>query len=425
MKASFDDLKGEGIPRDHAEAFLGAADYGNSVILTRTPGISCGGLLAEAYDGKCFHIKGKSCNWGPMAGFVCLDPLLNKNGIWGALGNLSSHYKSFTNKYEGNTAGVQHIKISASRLAWLTNKGYIVTANKGAHKVGVMRAGLTNAPEFLGRNDIHIPYLFKREAGVWAIYYDRARAYKLLNVTRSELEMHFKNMLMHARKIAKAEDKNKVQWKAEHGAKLQLVQFTKPRGHRGFEFEKVYYGPLLGLSNPHAPYAGARAYLNAVTGDYDLFALWPHSDTAPDMDSRMAGMRPDITNQRIIDKEHGDLGNITNRVYEVGQMVNSQMAASLASKEKPNRVFHSDEAGRPFIDDVDLPAAAFMPKIDRIIHPSGRMQMIRPSGRMYLISTREELSKFILRCHAIGFRIYINKGWQAHLNVDARIISWC
>ncbi|MCJ7825736.1 MAG: CyaA/EF/ExoY family adenylyl cyclase toxin [Anaerolineales bacterium] len=342
MKASFEDLKGEGIPRDHAEAFLGAADYGNSVILTRTPGISCGGLLAEGYDGKCFHIKGKSCNWGPMAGFVCLDPLLNKNGIWGALGNLSSHYKSFTNKYEGNTAGVQHIKISASRLAWLTNNGYIVTANKGAHKVGVMRAGLTNAPEFLGRNDIQIPYLFKREAGVWAIYYDRA-----------------------------------------------------------------------------------RAYLNAVTGDYDLFALWPHRDTAPGMDSRMAGMRPDITNQRIIDKEHGDLGNITNRVYEVGQIINSQMAASLASKEKPNRVFHSDEAGRPFIDDVDLPAAAFMPKIDRIIHPEGRMQMIRPSGRMYLISTREELSEFILRCHGIGFRIYINKGWQAHLKVDARIISWC
>ncbi len=66
-----------------------------------------------------------------------------------------------------------------------------------------------------------------------------------------------------------------------------------------------------------------------------------------------------------------------------------------------------------------------MPKIDRIIHPEGRMQMIRPSGRMYLISTREELSEFILRCHGIGFRIYINKGWQAHLKVDARIISWC
>jgi hypothetical protein len=222
-------------------------------------------------------------------------------------------------------------------------------------------------------------------------------------------------MLAHARRIAQPKDRGKVQWKAEHGARVQLVQFTKPRVHRGFEFEKVYYDPLLGLSNPHAPYAGANAYLNAVTGDYDLFGLWPHKDTAPVMDTRMAGMRPDITNQQIVEGEHPLLGNITNRVYEVGQLVNSQMAARLASKKKPNRVFHSDEAGRPFIDDVDLPAAAFIPKMD----------FIRPSERMHLIRTKDELGKFIKHCHRIGFRIYINKVWQDHLNVEARMISWC
>lgn len=415
MKASFNDLKGVGIPQKHAQAFLAAADYGNGVILTRTPGISCGGLLAEAYDGKCFHIKGKSCNWGPMAGFVCLDPLLNKNGIWGALGNLSNHYKSFSNRYEGNTAGVQHIKISEARLAWLTAEGYITPVTRRGHKVGDMHAGLTHAPEFLGRHDIRIPYLLKKEAGVWAIYYDRARLYKLVcssrNVIRGDLEKHFKNMLSHARRIAAGNDKDKVHWKFEHGAKLQLIQFTKPRGHRGFEFEKIYYDPLLGLSNPHAPYAGARVHLNAVTGDYDLFALWPHKDTAAAKDYRMAGMNPDITDQQIINGEHPNLGNITERICEVAQLVNSQMAARLEAKEKPNRVFHSDEAGRPFIDDVDLPAAAFIPAI-------------RPE-RMHLIRTKDELGKFIKRCYDIGYRIYINKGWQAHLRVEARMINWC
>jgi hypothetical protein len=422
--ASFNDLEGEGISRDHAEAFLAASDNGNSVILTRTPGISCSGLLEERYDGKSFHIKGKSCDWGPMAGFVCLDPLLNKNGIWGALGNLSSHYKSFTTAYEGKYAGIQQIKISERRLEWLTRQGYIHTVNKrGGIRIGVMAAGQINAPEFLGRHDIQIPYLLKKN-GVWAIYYDRAKAYKLLcssrSVTREALEKHFKNMLMHARKIARPADKGNVQWKPEHGAKLKLVQIAKPRGGRGIEFEGVYFSPLLGLSNPHPPYAGANAYLNAVTGDYDLFALWPHKDTAPDMDRRMGGMRPDITNRQIIDREHPLLGNITNRVYEVGQFINSHMAEApgmRGKKVKPNRVFHSDEAGRPFIDDVDLPAVAFVPKMV--------LAFRRPSERMYLIRTPAELSDFIRLCHGYSFRIYINKVWQAHLNIDPRLIDWC
>ena len=71
-KANLGKLKGEGIPRQHAEAFLDAADKNHCVILTRTPGIVCGGLLNEGYDGKCFHIKGKSCNWGSH-GWFCLS----------------------------------------------------------------------------------------------------------------------------------------------------------------------------------------------------------------------------------------------------------------------------------------------------------------------------------------------------------------
>jgi hypothetical protein len=414
-KANLGKLKGEGIPRQHAEAFLDAADKNHCVILTRTPGIVCGGLLNEGYDGKCFHIKGKSCNWGPMAGFVCLDPLLNKNGIYGALGNLENHYKSLTNSYEGNTAKVRQIKISQQRFDWLVKEAYIVP---NASPDGVWYGEITqkhkDVPEFLGRHDTEIPYVLRKQPGekLWSLYYNRAKLYKLyypnIKTDWNDLLKHFKNMLMHAK--AKSKDKKGLLWKPEHQRKFRLIHVEKTREHRGYEFRGEYYNPVLGLVNPHPPYPGANAYKNAVTGDYDLFAVWPHSDISNRDDLRMAGMRPSIQDREIFAGEHRDLGNISNRIYEIGQMVNSEIARRTNEKVKPNRVFHSDEAGRPCIGDLDLPAAAFVPSVIR--------------ERVWLIKDNREMDKFIELCHKNGYRIYANKGWLRHLKVRQSILSW-
>lgn len=48
--------------------------------MVRATGPTCLGLLEEGYDTKGYRIHGKSCNWGPMAGFVLRDPRLNKSG---------------------------------------------------------------------------------------------------------------------------------------------------------------------------------------------------------------------------------------------------------------------------------------------------------------------------------------------------------
>ena len=78
----------QGFPLEHTKAFLEVAKAEKCVILTRTPGSSCEGPLAEGYAAKSFHIKAKSCNWGATAGFLCLDPFMNKKGEAGALDNL-------------------------------------------------------------------------------------------------------------------------------------------------------------------------------------------------------------------------------------------------------------------------------------------------------------------------------------------------
>ena len=56
------------------------ADRLNYAILFRPVGAHCTRLLEESYAAKGFRIDTKSCDWGPMRGFVCVDPRLSKGG---------------------------------------------------------------------------------------------------------------------------------------------------------------------------------------------------------------------------------------------------------------------------------------------------------------------------------------------------------
>ena len=60
LPKSENEFKKQGIPSAHMKAFADVAQQKRCVILTRTPGETCGQLLQEGYDAKGFHIKGKS-----------------------------------------------------------------------------------------------------------------------------------------------------------------------------------------------------------------------------------------------------------------------------------------------------------------------------------------------------------------------------
>jgi hypothetical protein len=68
----------------HAAACEDVAQNANSIILFREPGMMAQTLIAEGYSMKGFRIDTKSCNWGPMAGFVCADPNLTKDPAYAA-----------------------------------------------------------------------------------------------------------------------------------------------------------------------------------------------------------------------------------------------------------------------------------------------------------------------------------------------------
>jgi hypothetical protein len=74
------ELKKEGIPEHIIYSFMQSAKETSSTVLSRVPGGAGLDLIEDGYDLKSFHIKAKSCDWGPMAGFICQIPVLNKKG---------------------------------------------------------------------------------------------------------------------------------------------------------------------------------------------------------------------------------------------------------------------------------------------------------------------------------------------------------
>ena len=70
--------KKTGFVMAHAAPCESVAARMTCIILFREPGKPAEGLIADNYGMKGFRIDTKSCNWGPMRGFVCADPRLSK-----------------------------------------------------------------------------------------------------------------------------------------------------------------------------------------------------------------------------------------------------------------------------------------------------------------------------------------------------------
>ena len=96
------------------------------------------------------------------------------------------------------------------------------------------------------------------------------------------------------------------------------------------------------------------------------------------------------------------LGNITDRIYMVGQVINSLVggAVSLSGTRAcgpfPSRnvIWHSDETARPFVRSIDLPIVAFA-----------------PSGDYYCLRTVDDLRDFILLCERNRIKVTLSKAW--------------
>ena len=110
-------------------------------------------------------------------------------------------------------------------------------------------------------------------------------------------------------------------------------------------------------------------YKNAITGDYDLMAIWPlkaNFDPRGE-DRRLAGMGPAGTGRGgcpvTISLFKTKIAKwVTSPIACFLRAVcNSAVGANRGGFPLRNMCHHSDEGGRPFVGDVDLPLIAFVP----------------------------------------------------------------
>ena len=409
-----DALAKQGIPQLQAEAFADIANKQNCIILSRVPGIACFDLLEAGYDAKSFHIKGKSCDWGPMSGFVCLDPLLNKSGTEGAADNAKSHKKSLTDLYaglsgkdKGNLASYTPSQIEQAHLDNLQTQGLIKveaegkdyllgTAEKGNLKFSIMFKNHGKKQRNNEPGDITL----------WSLYYCLEEAYGLRSSDKLDLVSAFANNLKGLFSSKKGDDpdyqKDITAGKAsyEHVAEKLLKAVEK----LGIIVKEKRYVPIFAMTNPNLQYDQGD-YRNAITGDYDLFAVWPKGADATD--KRVAGMKADTKNNDIVKDEEASsigktVGNISERIYTIAQSINSAMGEKYYygpnGTINPNRVYHSDEGGRPFVKSIDLPVAVFAPAAY--------------GSTGFIVKEVGNLAECIEEYAKQGHTIFINKGWR-------------
>ncbi|MGV3588903.1 MAG: anthrax toxin-like adenylyl cyclase domain-containing protein [Adhaeribacter sp.] len=109
--AAREELHKQGFPDYMIFSFMQSAKETNTVISSRLPGPAGPDLIQEGYDLKGFQIKAKSCDWGPMGGFICQLPFFNKYGFPKVDYNAEyiAHYLKNLSIFKGNKEKIASI----------------------------------------------------------------------------------------------------------------------------------------------------------------------------------------------------------------------------------------------------------------------------------------------------------------------------
>jgi len=442
-------LDGEGFSPATVEQFCEAAKAYDWAILCRAPGGAAKGLIAAGHDLKGYHIKAKSCDWGPMAGLLCQWPPLSKKGQGGIGGNTKEilGYLEWLKKGAPDVAAdpFPQVRLDRARLSELregsreSRPEYARTTlweDVKVPGVAALIAGIawdakkTVVLEFVLRED-------SKRRGLWSLYAVGAgRTHGVW--TRAEPEGDFRpftsrdlnpskwgarscDRLLTDPGDAKPWQPSQAEMNALGAALGQLGQRPEvPKGARSRTGE-LRVRPVASIMNPHPTYdrTHAVAYKNAISGDFDLFAVWPSGETSPRdilrfTENEDSIVRPGVHVPSLLhdpksaqpfrplvsllspphiytatpaackgiwihfvpsfaelderQNESKDYGNFNNTTLAAAGVLNSltrERNVKKGSRAAPLYALHSDEAGRPGIDEVDFPIGVFLTAADQ------------------------------------------------------------
>ena len=181
----------------HADACATVAKQLDTCVLFREPGKSAQSLIADSYAMKGFRIDTKSCTWGPMRGFVCVDPRLSKqtsdggsyadkNRVWTREALEGHIVEKFFGKVDADDAAdwkadVMPIVLSRKRIDELAATGHISFKIERSGGGAEELVGKSTAK--FGKTEVTLPWRLKNAAGAtnpWR----QERGPRLLRVVR-------------------------------------------------------------------------------------------------------------------------------------------------------------------------------------------------------------------------------------------------
>jgi hypothetical protein len=524
-------LNDAGFPNEVIPAFLETASEMDTILMSRDPGFAGGQLISEGYDLKGFHIKSKSCNWGPMAGFVCKLPMFNKSGIEKYEYNVknTSHYLEELNKKTKEEQDLipdawersnpwEHIKISESRRNNLFSNEELWTSLL-RNKQGEPPIEIALKEEIIGyygisgdkSDSVRMEYILKKEQPIqgneclWGLYHGGIQIRDESPNSEKKIKYRFyefqEDNFILTEKLTNNKN-NYLTGITEKGPKISWDNFpdinelrtktiNNPFNKRPDEFFE-----LQAITNPYPPnkriqfedgtrsiitIQGRPSFKNCVTGDFDLFAFWPinikeellvrdiekqfynqnkhfsvslksvlnksiqkseelqsfiknrnqqiaqYGTPSYNMYLKFDNKSEDSTidrkefihiefipvNGELLKSENIHFGNIHEFGHRVAQTLNS--LASFNFGFTSNLALHSDEGGRPFINEVDFPIGYFLPK---------KMKNDLPFGQCGILKDMNDFLDFILYVNHLeideeSFNVYLNQGWFLDLILNA------
>lgn len=352
-----------GMPEEHGKCFQEVANSTQCVISSRSVGKFATRLLREGYSTKGFHDKAKSCNWGPMAGFVLSDPRFTKRGA-----SREDRETQRTDLFKAFKHGAEEIQVyigeaRRQELLKLTGGGggpciypapndILPATDNERYYFGPSPNG--EQMLFLLRRTSNAPGAFGKD--LWGVFY---------GLVERRLPSDFKQ-----RRLATGGN----------------------------------YLPVNAMVDPDCSAHTRGTYRSATTGDYDLFAIFPRAtDYKPfGIDKRPVPKsdRFKVPISSYIKREDPNMGNITMRGRNIMAMLNRRI--TMEGYQGGNVVHHSDEGGRPLVNEIDA-FIGFIP---------GKMAP-------YFVDEKdgEGFKQFIAVCTKAGFQATFNPGWLQKLNV--------
>lgn len=466
----------EGFPTKVSKAFQKTADEMNCVVWSRVPGKACTTLIDEGYNLKPFYVHGKSCNWGPMAGFVCQLPALNKSGASKMAYNLDEHKKSLIWLDKILKREREEVKVATSLFLPL-----VISENRKEEllKSGFLPNHQTIGTDFIcgiaqDRNKtVAVEYLMKKTSAtsnLWNIYhrniYTRGNpqteysSYLRKNGNDFSVRQEGANEKNDALSVS-YNDSIRESIKSENIEAAVLTQIDRELQKLGIvpatdkPLDRFY--AVNGIQSPYLAYRDAAdLYKNAVSGDYDLFAVWPFTPNASfEMTTRISERESVLSNPQVSQKlfipvetkknaleitksrnvfiefigtyaelkgkEDPELGNFNELVFITAHTLNALVQSIyLGTKKKddkgqfPNRAFHSDEGGRPGVDEIEYPIACFVPtsQWDDLKQHDLEPKNVLKNTAFVVESHAEFLS--LVQLLRRRFYVFLHDGWFMH-----------